>query len=311
MTKADQVRLQAWRFRLLQWAAGTGNVSRTCRHFGLSRKTFYKWKARFDADGQAALGDRSHAARRFPRATPPDVVSKILYLRQRYHFGPGKIGDYLHRFHAVTIATATVHRVLQKHGMNRLPANQKYRRRHQRWQRYEKPQPGHRLQLDVKFLERIPGTQKRFYQFTAIDDCTRIRVLKVYDACNQRAAMQFIDEVRRRLPFRLHVVQTDNGAEFQSAFHWHLERLDIRHVYIRPRTPHLNGKVERSHRVDDQEFYQLLDKDGISDDIHLFNEKLREWEDYYNYHRPHGALDGQTPYERLLAKTSAGLSPKA
>ena len=311
MTKADQVRLQAWRFRLLQWAAGTGNVSRTCRHFGLSRKTFYKWKARFDADGQAALGDRSHAAHRSPRATPPDVVSKILYLRQRYHFGPGKIGDYLHRFHAVTIATATVHRVLQKHGMNRLPANQKYRRPHQRWQRYEKPQPGHRLQVDVKFLERIPGTQKRFYQFTAIDDCTRIRMLKVYDACNQRAAMQFIDEVRRRLPFRLHVVQTDNGAEFQSAFHWHLERLDIRHVYIRPRTPHLNGKVERSHRVDDQEFYQLLDKDGISDDIHLFNEKLREWEDYYNYHRPHGALDGQTPYERLLAKTSTGLSPKA
>jgi transposase InsO family protein len=56
-------------------------------------------------------------------------------------------------------------------------------------------------------------------------------------------------------------------------------------VYIRPRTPHLNGKVERSHRIDDQEFYQLLDQDGITDDIHLFNEKLREWEDYYNYHR--------------------------
>jgi transposase InsO family protein len=103
----------------------------------------------------------------------------------------------------------------------------------------------------------------------------------------------------------VHVVQTDNGAEFQSAFHWHLERLDLRHVYIRPRTPHLNGKVERSHRVDDQEFYQLLDQDGISDDIYLFNEKLREWEDYYNYHRPHGGLDGQTPYERLLAKTRA------
>ena len=79
------------------------------------------------------------------------------------------------------------------------------------------------------------------------------------------------------------------------SFHWHLERLDIRHVYIRPRSPHLNGKVERSHRIDDQEFYQLLDQHGVTDDIHLFNEKLREWEDYYNYHRPHGALDGQTP----------------
>ena len=83
----------------------------------------------------------------------------------------------------------------------------------------------------------------------------------------------------RRLPFRVLVIQTDNGAESQSGFHRHLEARDIRHVYIRPRTPHLNGKVERSHRVDEQEFYQLLDKDGIADDIHLFNDKLREWED--------------------------------
>ena len=170
-------------------------------------------------------------------------------------------------------------------------------------------QPGHRLQLDVKFLERIPGTKKRLFQFTAIDDCTRIRVLKVYDACNQTTAIRFIDEVLRRLPFRVLVVQTDNGAEFQSRFHWHLAGLDIRHVYIRPRTPHLNGKVERSHRVDDQEFYQLLDKNGVADDIHLFNERLREWEDYYNYHRPHGALGGQTPYERLMAKARPEVSP--
>jgi transposase InsO family protein len=118
-------------------------------------------------------------------------------------------------------------------------------------------------------------------------------------------------EVIRRLPFRIHVVQTDNGAEFQSKFHRHLEQLDIRHVYIKPRTPRLNGKVERSHRVDNQEFYHLLDQNGVSDDIHLFNEKLREWENYYNYHRPHTALGGQTPYERLLAKTSAKTSPRA
>lgn len=178
-----------------------------------------------------------------------------------------------------------------------------------RWQRYEKPQPGHRLQLDVKFLERIAGSTKRRYQFTAIDDCTRIRVLKIYDACNQTTAIQFIDEVRRRLPFRIQFVQTDNGAEFQSRFHWHVETQDLRHVYIRPRTPHLNGKVERSHRVDDQESYQLPDQNGIADNIHLFNDKLREWEDYYNYHRPHTGLDGQTPYERLLAKTNAGPLP--
>jgi transposase InsO family protein len=233
-------------------------------------------------------------------------------LRQHYHFGPSRIAAYLKRFHHLSVACSTVHRILIRHGMNRLPANQKPRSPGRAWQRYEKPQPGHRLQLDVKFLERIAGTGKRLYQFTAIDDCTRIRVLKIFDACNQTSAIRFVDEVIRRLPFRVLVIQTDNGAEFQSRFHWHLEGQDIRHVYIRPRTPHLNGKVERSHRVDEQEFYQLLDKDGVTDNIHLFNDKLREWEDYYNYHRPHGALDGQTPYERLLAKKRpASMSPKS
>jgi len=310
MTKAEQIRLQRWRLKVLQEGAERSrNVARTCRHFGISRQAFYRWHRRYEAHGEAGLWDRARRPHRSPRATPPEVVGKILYLRQHYHFGPGKIADYLKRFHQVTVAGSSVHRILTRHGMNRLPANQPHRARGQRWKRYEKPQPGHRLQMDVKFLQRIPATRKRLYQFTAIDDCTRVRVLKVYDACNQKTAIQFADEVLRRLPFRVHVVQTDNGPEFQSQFHWHLEGHDVHHVYIRPRTPHLNGKVERSHRVDDQEFYQLLDRDGISDDIHLFNEKLREWEDYYNYHRPHGALDGQTPYERLLARTRAGVSP--
>src|SRR5215471_3832997 len=309
MTKAEQTRLVAWRWRLLCRAANENNVARTCRHFGISRKSFYKWKRRFDEHGQAGLGDRARVAHRIAHATSRDVVSKILYLRQQYQFGAGRIASYLGRFHQIAIATSSVHRILTRHGMPRLPANQKHRPHGRRWRRYETRQPGHRLQLDAKFLERIPGTRTRLYQFTAIDDCSRIRVLKVYDARNQRTAIRFIDDVRRRLPFRVHVVQTDNGAEFQSDFHWHLEQDDIRHVYIRPRTPHLNGKVERSHRVDDQEFYQLLDKDGISDDIHLLNDKLQEWENYYNYHRPHGALDGQTPYERLIAKMRPSSSP--
>jgi transposase InsO family protein len=312
MTKSEQARVVAWRAKLLAAARDeTRSVARTCRHFGISRQAFYKWKKRYEADGAAGLCDRSRAPRRSPRATPKEVVSKVLYLRQTYHFGPGKIADYLKRFHEISMARSTVHRLLIRHGLNRLPTNQKHRRHTKRWLRYEKPQPGLRIQIDVKFLERLPGTGKRLYQFTAIDDCTRIRVLKIFDACNQRTAIRFVDDVRRRLPFRVLTVQTDNGAEFQTQFHGHLADLNIRHVYIRPRAPHLNGKVERSHRVDDQEFYQLLDADGITDDIHLFNDKLREWEDYYNYHRPHGALGGQTPFERLLAKTNAAVSPKS
>ncbi len=313
MTRTEQNRVVAWRLKLIRQADETASEA-SLRPAGIS-----VFLAKPSING--GLGTKATVTPvcaigpgllSLPTTTPREVVSKILYLRERYRFGaPGSPAIYI----ASTISMwrrSTAHRILIRYGMNRLPANQKRQPTGRPWHRYEKPQPGHRLQIDVKFLERIAGSRKRLYQFTAIDDCTRIRVLKIYDVCNQKSAISFVDEVIRRLPFRVLVIQTDNGAEFQSNFHWHLEEQDIRHVYIRPRTPRLNGKVERSHRVDEQEFYQLLDKDGIADDIHLFNDKLREWEDYYNYHRPHGALDGQTPYERLLArKASASVSPKS
>ena len=175
MTKTEQIRLKTWRLKVLQYAAERPrNVARTCRHFGISRRAFYKWKQRYDAYGEVGLYDRSRTPRHSPRATPREVVSKILYLRQHYHFGPARIAAYLQRFHGLSVAPSSVHRILGRHGMSRLPANQKHRPHTKRWKRYEKAQPGLRLQVDVKFLERIPGTRKRLYQFTAIDDCTRI-----------------------------------------------------------------------------------------------------------------------------------------
>ena len=75
-------------------------------------------------------------------------------------------------------------------------------------------------------------------------------------------------------------------------------------MYIKPATPRLNGKVERSHRIDADEFYRLLDG-VVLDDARLFTAKLQEWEDFYNFDRPHGGLGGQTPYERLRQKTEA------
>lgn len=136
MTKTEQTRLSSWRLKILQRAAtGSRNVAPTCRHFGISRKTSYKWKRRHVEYGDAALCDRSRRPHRSPRATPKEVVSKILYLRQNYHFGPGKIADYLKRFHQLTVARSSVHRILRTHGMNRLPANQKHRPHQKRWQR--------------------------------------------------------------------------------------------------------------------------------------------------------------------------------
>ncbi|MFI9780960.1 integrase core domain-containing protein [Streptomyces sp. NPDC051956] len=126
-------------------------------------------------------------------------------------------------------------------------------------------------------------------------DCTRLRILRAYARHDQKTAIQFVDHVLARPPFAVEQIQTDNGQEFGSTFHWHLLDKGIGHVRIKPRTPRLNGKVERSHRIDSEEFYRLLEGQVI-DDLNLFHTKLQEWEDYYNYHRPHGALIGQTPY---------------
>jgi transposase len=124
MTKTEQLRVTTWRSRVLQHAAAIGNVARTCRRFGISRKSFYKWRRRFVEHGDAGLCDRPRAPQYCPRATASDVISKILYLRQHYHFGAGRIADYLKRFHEVTIARSTVHRILTRRGLKRLPANQ-------------------------------------------------------------------------------------------------------------------------------------------------------------------------------------------
>ena len=96
-------------------------------------------------------------------------------------------------------------------------------------------------------------------------------------------------------PDDLSEIRTDNGHKFQAKFHWHVEDLGIRHAYIKRGTPQLNGKVERSHRSDGQEFYQLLSYKG---DVDL-EAKLDDWERFYNFHRPHGAHNGKTPYEAL------------
>lgn len=237
-----------------------------------------------------------------PNATKAEVVGKIIYLRRSYHFGPHKIAMYLKRYHDVQISPSGIWRILKRLEMSRLPASQRYRRHVDRWKRYEKPLPGHRVQIDVKFIAPLQGSRKKHYQFTAIDDCTRIRVLRIYDRLNQKTAIQFVDYVLEKLPFKVEVIQTDNGAEFQAHFHYHVLDAGIGHVYIKPATPRLNGKVERSHRIDEEEFYRMLDGVMI-DDTDLFNDRLQEWETFYNFQPTSRRLRRTNPFERLRQKT--------
>lgn len=306
MQERDLLRNQRKRIAVIRhYEEITHNVCKTCRYYGISRMAFYRWLHRYQESGFEGLVDKSHRPKHFPRATKTEVLAKLLYLRQSYHFGPDKIAMYLFRYHDIHISKSGVYRILKRLQLNRLPQNQRYQSHATRWKRYEMPEPGHRLQIDVKFLSRIKGSRRRYYQYTAIDDCTRLRMLKIYDQKNQRTSIQFVDNALSRFPFQTHVIQTDNGSEFGEQFHWHVLDKGIQHVYIKPRRPRLNGKVERSHRIDDDEFYKMLEG-VVIDDANLFNEKLKEWENFYNYDRPHGALGGQTPYERFRER--AGLT---
>lgn len=280
---------------ILEYAAAIGKVSEACRDFGIPRSSFYRWKKTVSVEGKRGLLRKKPIARSHPRQIPPEFVEKILHLRKQYHLGPQRIAWYLERYHDFKTSCSSVYRTLKRNGIGPLP--RKVGRRVIHTRRYAKRVPGHHIQVDVKFLtlETGEGRKIRRYQFTAIDDATRVRALKIYQRHNQQSAIDFIDYVVDKFPFRIHTVRTDRGHEWQAQFHWHVEDKGIRHVYIKPRSPQLNGKVERSHRTDQEEFYQLL---AYTDDVDL-NKKLAEWEDFYNLHRPHGAHSGKTPYEAL------------
>ncbi len=293
----------------LEHAVAGRNVSRTCRYFGISRDTFYEWRRAYQRGGEAGLLPRKRGPKRPPPNRLPETLqAQILQIRRDFNFGPQRIVWYLQRYHDIRVSTGAVYYALRRRGMNVLPKTASVRAIPS-WHRYEKEVPGHHVQVDVKFLSLIDerGRHVRRYQYTAIDDATRIRALKVYPTHNQRTAITFVDYVLERFPFRIRQIRTDRGHEFQAQFHWYVEELGIQHVYIKPRSPRLNGKVERSHRTDAVEFYQLL---SYKDDVDL-EAKLAEWERFYNLVRPHGAHRGKTPYEVLRERLSSSSDRQA
>jgi transposase InsO family protein len=248
------------KLKVLNYATEIGNAAAACRRFGISGETFYKWKRAYARDGERALINSKPCPQNPKLRTPVHIEEKILYPRRTYHLGQQPIAWYLLRYHDIKISPGAVYNVLKRNGLNRLPQNAQRSQRVQLRQRYEKKAPGHHIQVDVKFLNftDTSGQRVRRYQHTAIDDATRSRALKVYERHNQENAISFVNYFVGKFPFRIHTIRADHGHEFQSKFHWHVEDLGINHTYIRVRTPRLNGKVERSHRTDKEEFYQLL-----------------------------------------------------
>lgn len=258
-----------------------------CRRRGISRPTLRKWWRRYQSEGEKALQEQS----RRPHNTAEVKVTGcyealILEFRLLRNLGARRIQAELIRHHNFKLSTRTIERVLER---NQVPSIRRYRKLEVP-HRYSRPVPGERVQLDTRKIAN------RLYRHTAIDDCTRFRVLGLYPRRTAKNSVLFLENrMIEEFPFPIQRIQTDRGPgffglEFQAA----MKRNRIKFRPIRPRSPHLNGKVERSQMTDKIEFYPSTDvaNENLAD-------SLEQWQFDYNGHRPNNPLGGKTPLEKV------------
>src|SRR5262245_8189543 len=230
------------------------------------------------------------------RRLAPEVIPLVQQARVQHRFGADHTHIWLQRVHGISIAAQTIQRLFRDLGLHRLPSRRK--RRPKQMRLFAKDQPGDSVQVDVKFV-RV--NRQRCFQHTALDDCTRFRVLRLYRHLNHQTSLAFFRELREAMPFPIRKLQSDNGTEFPLEFALTVQAAGIRHRYITPQRPEQNGKVERSHRIDDEEFWHR-ESFASFDDATV---ALEAWERRYNHERFSMALRGHTPGEILATKLGA------
>jgi transposase InsO family protein len=292
------VRLQyRWRVRqrlmVLHFARLHGPTA-AARRFGVSARTIRRWRVRWRQE--ALQGRVPRYPRRRGRRITPRVIELIGQARRDLAYGAPRTQLWWRRVHEVRVAVGTIQRIFRDIGLARLRRTPK--RVPRQMKLFEKAEPGESVQVDVKFV-KIAGHWA--CQYTALDDCTRFRVLRLYRRLHQSSSLAFLGELCRAFPFRIRKLQCDNGHEVPFAFALAVEALGIRHRYIKPRRPQQNGKVERSHRIDHEEFWSRQ----RFDDFAAATVGLRAWERRYNHERFSLALQGRTPAEKLASLAPA------
>ena len=257
---------QTMQFRqsLLKYAEKYG-VTKAAIKYNVNRQYIYRWKRRYNGDIQS-LANKSHRPHHHPNQHTEAELQKIKNFRRR-NPNTGLVVLWVKlRRSGYTRSITGLYRVLRRQGQMavKLP-NPKYIPKP-----YEKMRfPGERVQIDVKFVPEAcivgDAAGEKFYQYTAIDEFSRWRYLEAFQEHSTYSSAQFLEHLIKAAPFKILCVQTDNGTEFTkrllpgdngpSLFETRLEQADIRHKLIRPYTPRHNGKVERSHRKDNEYFY--------------------------------------------------------
>jgi putative transposase len=284
----------------------------TCRYFGISRQTFYRWKQRYDPQQLTTLEDRSHRPLRRRRPTwTAAQAEQVRQLRERYpRWGKDKLAVLLRR-QGWPVSVSRVGRILaslRQRGVLTAPVLFRVKRRRGTTGRpwalrkpkdYAVEQPGDLVQLDTLDLRPSPNVVLK--QFTARDMVSRWDVIEVHRRATSTAATLFLDTLQRRLPFPLRALQVDGGSEFAALFEQACQQRGLRLFVLPPRSPKLNGQVERANRTHTEEFYEVT---PCSLPIPELNVELQAWERTYNTVRPHQALGYLTPQQFLVQSSS-------
>ena len=286
----------------------TGRVGEVLKRYGVPRSSYFRWWARYrDSEFKMeSLLLRSRRPKSCPGKVGEKIVRKIKKYRFQFHYGPKRIAFFLGLYHKIQVSESTVRRVILRKGW--LLRRYRTKKINPHRKRYELPIPGH-LQVDIKYVpEKIQGEQ--CYVYNAIDDCSRWRYAKAYAGKSSASAVDFAKNLIKAAPFLILSVQTDNDVAFTNRFTRHhmfsqhlfdivLEQEGIEHRLIPPGVKELNGKVERSHRTDEDEFFWKCSYESLE----TFQTSLTQWIYAYNYYRPHSSLGGKTPMEKLIEKT--------
>ena len=296
------------RFRqaIVEYALKHGATKAAIR-YNVSRQYVYRWKNRYDGTLQS-LADRSHRPHSHPNQHTPEEIKLINDMRRRNPHAGLVVFWVKLRMRGYTRSISGLYRFLRKQGMmaEKLP-NPKYIPKPYEQMRY----PGQRVQIDVKFVPAscIVGQEAgcKWYQYTFIDEFTRFRYLEAFQEHSTYSSSEFIKHVVQKFPYAIECVQTDNGLEFTnrlsnrnskkpSLFEITLRQLGIRHKLIRPFTPRHNGKVERSHRKDNDDCYASHKFYSFDD----FRKQLAVRQRQYN-NFPMRPLNWRSPKQVLLA----------
>lgn len=269
----------------------TKDAGLTCRRCGVSRPTLRKWWRRYQSEGEAGLLDRSRRPRRSPaRRVGEAEEERIISLRRSRMLGIKRLRNELLRLDGLHFSLDTIHKVLCRHGLNRLKRPRLVRKTGGK--RYARPIPGDRVQMDVCKIA------SNLYQYTAIDDCSRYQVVAAFPRKSAVSTLAFLDQVVEEMPFSIQRIQTDRGQEFFAyKVQERLRDWRIKFRPIRPRSPHLNGKVERVQKTALEEFWPTTDLEAPD-----LNDRLAEWQHFYNWERPHDSLDGLAPIDRVCER---------